>query len=358
MSVRIERENYTVEISDATIYVDNESRKRSGHMSHAMAEFAPGCFIDFNSNCSPNRWTWGGHSPYGWIEYRISRDSGKTYSEIQKLPYAWESFLEGNYMISVEKAVSCDDGSIVAFCLRNDGTDPTCCEPWHTPTVVISRDEGKSWSEPYEYCPYDGRTYAAIYRDGVIYALHFCNKNFVGKDPENHLYRLYTSTDNGKSFTEAAILPFDIPGRAYCNMIFDTEGKLHAYTYNCKDEVHLDHVVSSDNGKTWTKLEPGFLRYGIRNPQIGYIDGVYIMHGRAGQDRTKFKNGFVFYTSTDAANWDEGFYYTDIPGAAYYSNNLPLSDENGRFLLVQYSSPYGSNMCVNVSHLEVRIKKR
>ena len=91
--MEIIRKNYSVDISEPTLYVDNQSRGRSGHMTHAMAEFAPGCFIDFNSNCSAERW--GGHSPYGWVEYRISKDSGKTYSEVKTLPYSVECFLDG-----------------------------------------------------------------------------------------------------------------------------------------------------------------------------------------------------------------------------------------------------------------------
>ena len=81
-----ERKNYTVELGDEILYVDNESRKRSGHMSHALAEFAPDTIIDFNSNCSAVR-GWG-HSAYGWIEYRISKDAGETYSDVKVLPYS------------------------------------------------------------------------------------------------------------------------------------------------------------------------------------------------------------------------------------------------------------------------------
>ena len=47
----IKHENYKAIIETPTVYVDNEARRRSGHMSHAMAEFAKGSFIDFNSNC-------------------------------------------------------------------------------------------------------------------------------------------------------------------------------------------------------------------------------------------------------------------------------------------------------------------
>ena len=107
----LERNGFQVELEEPTVYVDNRKRKRSGHMTHAMAEFAPGRMIDFNSNCSPTRL--GGHSAYGWVEYRISEDSGKTYSDSRILPFSYESFLEGNWTVSVEKAVACDDGTIV-----------------------------------------------------------------------------------------------------------------------------------------------------------------------------------------------------------------------------------------------------
>ena len=82
--MEIKRKDFTVLLEEPTLYVDNESRFRSGNMSHAMAKLGEGKFIDFNSNCSAVRWD--GHSPYGWIEYRISEDAGKTYSEIYELP--------------------------------------------------------------------------------------------------------------------------------------------------------------------------------------------------------------------------------------------------------------------------------
>ena len=99
--MKIENEKYTVEFTEPVTYVDNKARNRSGHMTHAMCEFKPGCFIDFNSNCSAIRH--GGHMPYGWVEYRISRDNGKTYSDIKRLEYSWNSFLDGIHSISVER---------------------------------------------------------------------------------------------------------------------------------------------------------------------------------------------------------------------------------------------------------------
>lgn len=348
---KIVHENFTVEIEEPEIYVDNEARHRSGHMTHAMAEFAPGCFIDFNSNCSAERWQ--GHSPYGWVEYRISRDCGKTYSEVYTLPYAQKCFLEGVYMISVEKAVACDNGTIVALCLRNDGLDPTCCEPWHSPMFVTSADEGKTWSEPQEYSPYAGRTYDAVYRDGVIYVLHKCYEHFIGTE-KSHVYRLYVSTDNAKTFEERSIIPIDGIGRGYGSILFGEDGTLHAYGYNVSAESQMDHAVSSDCGKTWTLCKPCYVEKGIRNPQTALIDGVYILHGRSGGSK-----GFVMYTSENGYDWDEGVILVPKEKVgAFYSNNLNLRDEDGNFLLVQFSDTYAGRAKVNVKHMKLRIVRK
>ena len=345
----INHDNYRVVFEPPEIYVDNEARGRSGHMTHAMVQFNKDTYINFNANCSAIRA--GGHSVYGWVEYRFSSDSGKTYTEPQIFPYSWESFLTGEWTISVEKAVACDDGTIVALCLRNTMLTPVCCEPWLTPMCVRSTDGGKTWSEPYECIPYNGRIYDAVYKDGVIYAMIFCNEYFLGEKPE-HVYRIYKSYDNGQSFEEASVIPYpDTTRRGYCCMIFDTEGKLHAYTYNEANECEMDHAISADNGHTWMICEPCYVAKGIRNPQMAYIDGVYILHGRGGGHK-----GFVFYSSEDAIHWDEGIYLGDSMGGCYYSNNINLTDEKGNFLLVQYSDPYDGRSKVNNMHMRIRIE--
>ncbi len=106
----IVRKNYTVTLEEPTVYVDNEKRGRSGHMTHALAEFAPGQFINFNSNCSNVRLY--GHSAFGFVEYRISRDAGKTYSKVYELEYSKKTLMDGLYSISVEKVVACKNGAL------------------------------------------------------------------------------------------------------------------------------------------------------------------------------------------------------------------------------------------------------
>ena len=122
-------------IGEPELYVDNRSRRRSGHMSHAMAEFAPGKVICFNSNCSAVRF--GGHAAFGWVEYRLSADGGRTWSSSRDLEYSRDEFFDGVYTISVEKAVAVD-GVITIFALRNSQFEPISCQPWDTVMTLRS----------------------------------------------------------------------------------------------------------------------------------------------------------------------------------------------------------------------------
>lgn len=355
MILKIQREKYSIICSDPTLYIDNKSRERSGHMTHAMAEFAPGKIIDFNANSCAERY--GGHSTFGWVEYRISEDGGETYSDIYELPYSKKAFDEGVYVISVEKAVACDDGRIVAICLRNSAAG--LCMPWDTPVTVTSFDGGKTWTEPKELCAYKGRVYDALYRDGIIYVLEFCNG---GEDDkaygwnDEHRYRIFTSHNNGESFEEFCTVPIPTWTRLYGAMLFDDLENLHVYAYNCTDEPNMDHVVSCDGGKTWGEAGVCYLPKGIRNPQVAQMDGIFILHGRNAE--FDGADALVLYTSLDGYTWDEGVYVCQAKGCCYYSNNIILRDKDGNNrLLVQYSESYGRELCVDVKHLWVTVEK-
>ncbi len=349
--MKIERKNFTVECGDPILYVDNEARGRSGHMTHAMVEFRPGHLIDFNSNCSAK--IYGGHSTFGFVEYRISEDGGETFSEIRALPYSKQALFDGIHVISVEKAVSCKDGRIVAICLRNNAH--ALCQPWDTPMTVTSLDGGKTWTAPKELCSFKGRVYDACTHGGNIYVLEFCNDGtgcFCGEKPE-HLYRIFISRDMGESFSELCVVPIPTEGRGYGAMLFDPQGRLHVYAYNLNDEVQMDHIISIDGGKTWGTPTQCYLKEGIRNPQIAWMDGVYLLHGR-----NAALTGFVFYTSEDGEHFDEGTYLGSAHGSCYYSNNIVLTDENKKSrMLIQYSEAYGKEECVNVFHRFITIQK-
>jgi len=349
--MEIKRDNYTLKFSEPILYVDNKSRNRSGHMTHALAEWEKGKLIDFNSNCTAVKYA--GHSTFGWVEYRLSEDGGETYSDIYELPYSKKALYDGIHVISVEKAVACDDGRIVAICLRNSADN--LCQPWDTPMTVTSFDGGKTWTEEKELCSYKGRVYDACYYNGVIYVLEFCNDGtgrFVG-EKEEHVYRIFTSHNNGDSFEELCVVPMNTLGRGYGSMLFDENGALHVYAYNVNDEVNMDHIISKDLGKTWGEPDVCYLKDGIRNPQVTQIDGVFVAHGR-----NAALSGFVLYSSLDGQNWDEGCYLGHAAGTCYYSNNIVLKDENNNNrLLIQYSENYGRESCVNVYHVWMTVEK-
>lgn len=334
------------ELSTPEIYVNNQARYRSGHMSHALVQYAPGKVIDFNSNCSAVRCE--GHSAYGWIEYRKSEDSGQTWGEVRELPFAKKSFEDGLFTISIEKAVALSDGTIIAFCCRNTMLHSICCEPWLNPVYIKSTDGGETWSEPYEFSPARGRIYDAITVGDTIYALEFFNDAeviFTGNKPE-HEYHLFRSDDKGESFVDLGALPIESFGRAYGSMLARPDGSIVVYAYNSKDECHMDTILTRDGGVTWEVLPPCYVALGIRNPQTAILDDTYVLHGRGANSRS-----FVLYTSADGLTWDAGVCLEPSKSRCYYSNNIVLRDTDGRNrLLIQYSDAYDVAR-VNVMHM-------
>ena len=335
-----------VNISEAELYVDNKSRKRSGHMSHAMVEYAPGKIIAFNSNCSAVRYE--GHSAFGWMEYRYSEDGGKTWSEIFEMDCSKDILHDGIYSISVEKAVF-NDGVITCFAVRNTQSGAICCEPWDTPLVIQSYDLGKTWDTPYEFSIYPGRIYDAKAYNGVIYAVETCDKDFLSEIKENR-FRLFVSRDNGKSFQEESVIDMESYKRGYAALQFRADGALLAYSCDLLESYFIEASISYDLGKTWKCLPHIRLKHGIRNIQIAPLGKGFVMHGRAWLNES-WGMGQVVYSSLDGVNWDDGLILNHQKTGCYYSNMQPVSCADGKnHVLLQYSDTYADDSRVNVMH--------
>lgn len=325
------------------IHADNEKNGRSGHMGHALAMLKDGRIIAFSANASAVRNC--GHSGFGWMEYRYSSDYGETFSEPIVFPYSMEVFLDGVNSVSVEKAITLDNGDLIAFCLLNSQKNEICCEPWVEPTFVRSKDGGKTWEQPKRFSEYKGRIYDVKYHNGAVYALEHCNdatEFFCANKPE-HVYRLFKSEDNCETFTEVSVLPFrdNALNLGYGNMVFREDGSLVVYAYNLKDEQNMEYLVSYDDGKTFTESGKSFVKNKIRNPQVGFLDGQYILHGRAGESEGG-KGSFVIYTSKDGIEWDDGEVMAkNLRPACFYSCNLTVKLPNGKNrMLIKYSETY------------------
>lgn len=326
-------------------FTDHSKKNRSGHLSHALVECKDGSILAFYSNCSAEHLFMGraaGHTMFGWVEYKRSTDRGLTWSEPKVLDYSYREFLNGNYRIGCEKAVVCDDGTIVLFCLRSVGE---FFEPYGSPVCILSHDNGETWSDPISVSPEAGRIYDAIYNGGRIYALTFCFdcKTSFTCNEEGKYYKLLASDDNGKTFYTLSTLPFDTMGHAYGSLIFRQDGNLVFYGYNINDVTHMTCLISEDRGKSWGEPMKSYVSKMARNPQIAYLNGYYICHARY----DGVWEEFVIYYSTDGLHWSEGVIVSDFfdetvgHDGCYYSNSLPVKGADGKTrLLVQFSETY------------------
>jgi len=282
------------------------------------------------------------------MEYRISEDYGDTFGDFNIVPYTKEILLDGMYSAIIEAAVACDNGAIVAVCNMFSQKNSVCCNPYGIPTFIRSRDMGKTWEEAKPLSNYEGRVYNARYHNGKIYVLEFCNREVVG-ETDSDVYRIFCSSDNGESFHELCVVPFNsTKGRFYGTMQFDNDGNFIVYTYNEKCETELDYAISKDGGNTWSETGVCYLAKKIRNPQVAILDGQFILHGREAGDI----NAFVLYTSEDGIVWDEGHRIVDYhPATSFYSNNVIVNKNGKNKLLVQYSQTYKESCCVNIYHI-------
>ena len=340
------------------LFINHKEKERSGHLGHAMVECKNGDILAFYSNCSGHRGMGnsGGHTMYGWVEYKRSTDRGITWSEPTVLDYSYDCFVDGMNYIGCEKCVMCDDGRLVLFCLRNMGGD---FEPYDTPVYLISYDNGYTWSEPFEFSNERGRVFDAVYKDGKIYALQLCDycEDILVIKKGQVTYKIFVSENNGESFSPISELTFESRGYFYGNLIFREDNSLVFYAYKRDDEYTLSCHISEDMGKTWGEHFEVKVDKIARNPQVSYLKGYYILQGRS-------ENGvnFVFYHSKDAINWSEGVIVSELldnkpRGGCYYSNTLNVVGDDGvERLLVQYSEQYAHGCArVNIMHAWIEI---
>ena len=337
--------------NEGIMFANHAEADRSGHLGHALVEYAPGSILAFYPNCSDFN---EGHNGDGWMEYRRSEDGGRTWSVPFALDYSREMYEKGtDHSVMSEKAVRTDDGSIILFNLECRGKG---WKPLAVPTYLCSSDGGVTWEPAKPMGDEPGRIWDVILHNGWIFVLELCNDSTIqwyGTLPEHH-YALYVSTDQGRTFSRRSILPLDIRGRGYGTMSVLHDGGLIAYVYNIEDEKHLDYVISRDAGSTWSRVQTASFDKQIRNPQMAAFKNGFVLHGRSGSKGEEAVRGhFVLYASQDGIRWDAGRYLRMREArAGAYSNNLLVRDpESGApdRLLIQASHAYRAHM-TNVLH--------
>ncbi len=335
------------------MFVDHARAGRSGHLGHALVEYAPGRILAFYANCSDFQ---KGHSGDGWMEFKRSEDGGRTWSEPAALEYSRQTYDQGvGHSVMCEKALRADDGAILLFNLECRGKG---WQPLAVPTCLRSTDCGSTWEPARPIGDEPARIWDAILHEACILVLELCNDSAVhwyGNLPD-HRYALHVSQDNGLTFSRRSILPLDVQGRGYGTMATLPDGRLIAYVYNIDDEKHLDYVTSDDGGCTWSSVQTAFMAKKIRNPQMAAFRDGFVLHGRSG-NKGEGRNHFVLYSSRDGENWDAGRYLRmGEAGAGAYSNNLIVRNPDTGLpegLLIQASHAYEEHM-TNVLHWWLR----
>ena len=315
--------------NDGILFADLQSQDRSGHMGHALVEYAPGCILGFYPNCNTDN---NGHSGKGWMEFRRSEDNGKTWSEPEPLPYSKQLYdAQIGRTAMCEKAVLGSSGRIILFILHcdmetsNSGKPEhlSLWEPYFEPAYIISDDGGHTWSEAKTFTTVRGRVYDVLYKDGAIYVLYFANPEDSNARVNGDPYQLYVSSDNGETFTLRSELSF--ANTKYCfygTMEFLTDRSLIVYSYDMNDEHNLKYITSEDEGCTWQNSRRAYFAQRMRNPQLACFGGEYFMHGRSG-NIGELSGNFILYHSLDGINWDEGtFLRMREAGLGSYSNNI------------------------------------
>ena len=342
--------------NNGMLFVDHSKAGRSGHLGHALVEYAPGKVLAFYPNCSDAN---NGHTGDGWMEYKRSEDGGRTWSEPTPLEYSRRVYESGaGRSVMCEKAARTDDGGILLFNLEcvNTAERSFSWQPLAIPTFLRSCDGGSTWEDAKPMGDEPGRIWDVLYHHGVVYVLELCNDSSIawyGNLPEHH-YSLYVSKDQGHTFARRSVLPFEFMKRGYGALAFLPNGELIAYVYNQSDEKHLDYAISPDCGQTWGEPQTAFFAKQIRNPQMASFKDGFVMHGRSGSNgEDEIRGHFVLYTSGDGIHWDEGRYLqTRTAGAGAYSNSLLVHDPDGRAperLLVQASHAYEKSQ-TNICH--------
>ncbi len=346
------------------LFVDHSINDRSGHLGHALVEYAPGCILAFYPNNSGARSL--GHNGFGWMEYKRSLDGGKTWGEPEVLDYSVKAFQDGVFTICCEKAVLNQNGEIVLFCLKASAY-AECWGPFFEPVALISKDEGKSWSAPIAIGERNGRVYDVFVKNDEIFCL--VEVGVYTQDIEYPGYHMFKSTDGGRSFVWISELPFAVSVYKYSNekkcslarhfygcIDLLPDDTMIVYAYNEKDEFSLEYTISNNNGVSWSEVRKTAFKKRIRNPQICSLNGIYFMHGRSGSESTEYPSNFVLYTSEDGINWDEGS-FIGIPHGedaegwfAYYSNNLVVHPPHEQpKILIQASDSYWKGK-TNIKH--------
>jgi hypothetical protein len=302
------------------LFVDRQPEDRSGHGNNSLAECRNGDIVAFYSVTGIGADNLNGHGTAGWSEYRRSTDGGQTWSDPVVFEYS-KRMWEGDEVHSalVYSVITAPNGTLIATVIRYAN------EKWQkqrAPVYFLSHDHGHTWQGPREFdesATVDEIAYtmdtAFVHGGEVFLVFRGGGSDMTPGGP----HTLWVSADNGESFRQRSVLPFEQAHYYWAAGALD-DGQIIVYSYNAHfkredqtAEQNIPYVISTDGGRTWSDVRTTHFAKGIRNLQMsGKLGPWYFMHGRSGsypRERVGDDPGpghFVLYSSRDGIHWDEG----------------------------------------------------
>jgi len=302
------------------LFVDREKQDRSGHGNNTLAECRNGDIVAFYGMTGTGADNLNGHGSAGWSEYRRSTDGGLTWGEPVVFDYS-KRMWDGSEVCSalVYSVVAAPNGTLIATVVHYAN------ERWQkklAPVYFLSDDHGHTWKGPHvfdESATVDDIAYTmntSFVHDGEVFIVFRGGaSDMTPGGPQT----LWVSGDNGESFNQRSVLPFDDACYYWAAGALDG-GDIIVYTYNAHlkredqtAEHNIPYVISRDGGRTWSDVQNAHFAKGIRNMQLsGKLGDLYFMHGRSGSYQRDLvgddpgPGNFVLYSSRDGIHWDEG----------------------------------------------------
>jgi hypothetical protein len=321
------------------LFVDQQKDHRSGHGGITLTECSNGDILAFYSVTWAENW--GGHSVAGWSQYRRSTDGGLTWGDPVVFDYSKRMWDRGEVFSALVFAViAAPDGTLIATLMRYANAR---WEKQEAPVYFLSNDHGHTWNGPHLFD--EAATVhdismtlnTAFVHDGQVFLVF---RGGTSNMSPGGPHSLWVSEDNGQSFQQRSVLPFEDADYYWAAGALD-DGQIIVYTYHAHHrpddptaEQNIPYVTSSDGGHTWSDVQTSHFAKGIRNMQLSEKLGEwYFIHGRSGSYQRDLvgddpgPGNFVLYSSTDGIHWDEGIVLmsrlqTPGGGDCYSANEL------------------------------------